>query len=63
MCVHARAEITTKKIFILFKATMQLLPEDNDPCLGEGMLLGMELCRDVLERLAEGLSGFFSDFL
>ena len=24
------------------------LPEDNDPCLGEGMLLGMELCRDVL---------------
>ena len=25
-----------------------IIPEDNDPCLGEGMLLGMELCRDVL---------------
>ena len=42
---------------------MSSLPEDNDPCLGEGMLLGMELCRDVLWRPEEGLSGFLSDFL
>jgi len=39
--------------------------EDTDPCLGDmGILLGMELCRDVLWlRFADGLSGFFSAFL
>ena len=42
---------------------MSSLPEDNDPCLGEGMLLGMELCCDVLCRPEEGLSSFLSDFL